>query len=56
MYFLLNAAYYAEGLPEGRVIGLDAQMVVQTVFILINVLALFAILTKLLYNPVRKFM
>ena len=43
-------------LPDGRVFGLDQQTLIQIVANLINVSLLAALLSWLLYKPVRKFM
>ena len=40
--------------PEGRVFGLDAQMLASTVMQILNALILFGLLFFILYKPVRK--
>ncbi|MCL2368735.1 MAG: ATP synthase F0 subunit B [Oscillospiraceae bacterium] len=48
--------FFLTAVPEGRVFGLDAQMLFTIVFQLINASVLAAVLTYLLYKPVRKFL
>ena len=44
------------GLPDGRIFGLDQQTLIQIGINLLNVSVLAALLSWLLYKPVRKFM
>jgi F-type H+-transporting ATPase subunit b len=46
----------ASSIPEGRMIGMDAQQILQVGVQLVNLIALAVILTWILYKPVRKFM
>lgn len=45
-----------QAVPEGRVFGLDAQTLIQIGFQLFNGIVLAAVLTYLLYKPVKEFM
>ena len=42
--------------PDGRMIGIDMQMVMQTAIQLLNAIILFAFLFFILYKPVRAFL
>ena len=54
-YQLLSAATESSGSTgEGRIFGLDAQLVFDAVVLAINILILFILLSYLLFNPVRK--
>lgn len=50
MFFLLEA------LPDGSAFALDGQTLIGIIIVLLNIGALFGILTFLLYKPVRKFL
>ena len=51
--FLLSSAAVIAEIPDGRVFGIDQQTLIQIVANVINVAALAAFLSFLLYRPVR---
>ena len=48
--------YLTSTVPEGRVFGLDQQMLIQIGIQLLNAIILAVVLAKLLYEPVKSFM
>ena len=48
--------FFLSAVPEGRLFGLDQQTLISAAIQLINVVLLAALLTWLLYKPVRRFL
>ena len=53
---MFDASLFLLSVPDGRVFGLDQQTLIQIGINLFNIAVLAAVLSWLLYNPVRKFM